>query len=187
MDKQKSREEYRLRAAEAAQWEEIAEGHLYSAKVLNDRLSELMSNPFVSRRVRTNALVSSTMFFLGLAVENMYKAIHAARNPELASEERLDTSSWKKDGSGGHGHFLVGPVGSFLDLNQKEKDLLKRLEVHVIWAGKYHVPLTSDVYHASRLEGKRSFAPRRDFEIATNLLRRLRSLSRKASAERDEW
>lgn len=81
----------------------------------------------------------------GFAVENAVKAELISRDPTIVLPN--GTLDGKKLGPKG-GHGLRALVSSVLsDLTKEDQDILLKLEEHVIWAGRYTVPMKATVLY----------------------------------------
>ncbi len=75
------------------------------------------------------------MLLAGLALENLVKGIIIGQKPERVRTDQLD--SW-----GGSGHKLRKLCEhARIQLEQDEDELVQRLQVFVLWGGRYPVPL----------------------------------------------
>ena len=77
------------------------------------------------------------MMLTGLAFENLFKGILYGRNPEhsLAKSE------------GGHG--IVKMAEGISSLVAREQDLLERLKLYLVWAGRYPLPKNVEKFISS--------------------------------------
>lgn len=81
---------------------------------------------------RKMALMQSIMMLMGFSFENLIKGVYIAQTPELSVDERL--SRWRKHSSG---HGIANLATDVTNLNANEEYLLKRLEIYIVWAGRY--------------------------------------------------
>jgi hypothetical protein len=78
------------------------------------------------------------MLLSGMAVENLLKAIHLQRHPELVQDGRIVPRAWP---GAPHGHDLVALMREVsASLATEHRDLLTRLTTFVLWGGRYPVP-----------------------------------------------
>ncbi len=110
------------------------------------------------------------MLLVGLAVENLAKAVHVARKQSAVDGDRL-ANALKT-------HSLLDLLqGVGLELNQDEAYLVERLEAFVTWAGRYPTPLKLDDYlprsHASGGSGPLTVFLSSDPERGEALVERL--------------
>jgi hypothetical protein len=72
------------------------------------------------------------MLLSGMAIENILKGVLILRDPTIASDTALSTRGWP-GGKGGHAleRMAEEVTGS---LSDKERELIQRLEIFVIWA-----------------------------------------------------
>jgi hypothetical protein len=91
------------------------------------------------------------LLLAGMAVENLLKGVLLQRRPTLVRDGRVARSGWS---GGGGGHNLramareVSPA-----LADRHVDLLVRLEAHVVWGGRYPVPLKAAHFVGQPREG----------------------------------
>jgi hypothetical protein len=121
-----------------------ARRQLAVAELLFDRVGELRSQASKFFEEFSGCHYASFMH-AGFAVENAVKAVLIARDPTIVLPNgALDA---KKLGPKG-GHGLRALVTSVLpDLTKEDQDLLLKLEEHVIWAGRYTVPMKAAVLY----------------------------------------
>jgi hypothetical protein len=164
---------YRLLGSEPRVWHEQAEGLLHCAVVLCDHLIARHDVPPTDRRVETNGLVNSIMLLLGLSIENAVKGAYIARHPELVTREKLNQSLWNGDG----GHALRLFAARLIQLTVREADLLDRLQEHVVWAGRYPIPLKANRFYRTREPVNRRTFHMADIDLARSLIYRLQRVS----------
>ena len=106
----------------------------------------------------------------GLAVENAVKASLLARDPTIVELGKINR---KKLGERS-GHAFVKMAETMLgSLSEKERLVLVKLEEHVVWAGKYTVPMQADVlYNQESMQVLRT-APMNERELIRSLVTRL--------------
>lgn len=78
------------------------------------------------------------MMLTGLAFENLFKGILYGRNPEH--------SLAKSDG----GHGIVKMASGISSLAVREQNLLERLKLYLIWAGRYPLPMKVEKFISSQ-------------------------------------
>lgn len=125
-------------------WVLGARRQLAVAELLFDRVAALRSQASKFFEEFSGCYYGSFMH-AGFAVENAVKAVLIFRDPTIVlSNGKLDG---KKLGPKG-GHGLRALVGSVLSgLTNEDQDLLLKLEEHVIWAGRYTVPMKAVVLY----------------------------------------
>jgi hypothetical protein len=89
-------------------------------------------------RERMLAYSQSFMLLTGLAFENLLKGILYGR----------DSNSKLAKSKGGHG--IVQMANGVTTLTSEELNLLQRLEIYLVWAGRYQLPMRSDAFHESQ-------------------------------------
>ena len=106
----------------------------------------------------------------GLAVENAIRAWQVACDPSIVRGHGLDRNKL----GGKNTHSIAERTQEVLgELSETERRVLVKLEEHLIWSGKYTVPLTAAVLHDERkMEAVRS-APMNEGELIHSIVRRL--------------
>ena len=89
-------------------------------------------------REKMLAYSESFMLLTGFAFENLLKGILYGRDPD----NKVVSSK------GGHG--IVQMAKAATTLTSDELNLLERLETYLVWAGRYQLPRTSDVFYKSQ-------------------------------------
>ena len=80
-------------------------------------------------------------FHAGIAIENVLKASLVRQEPNLISRGAVDKSRFGNKS----GHGLLELAQRVLPtLSEAETRILRKLEEHVMWAGKYSIPLKAD-------------------------------------------
>lgn len=107
----------------------------------------------------------------GFAVENAVKAVLIASDPTIVLPTgKLDG---KKLGPKG-GHGLQALVGSVLtDLDKENQNLLLKLEEHIIWAGRYTIPMKAAVLYDDAAMNVLRFSPADERDRIKSLVARL--------------
>ncbi len=106
-----------------------------------------------------SGLMQSYMLTIAFSVENLLKGFciyNYQRSNDLdsiRSLKELEKQLW-----GSKGHDLIKIAGcANLSLSQNEAEMLKRIQVYSIWAGRYHIPKHEHEIKAL-VEGKFTFA-----------------------------
>ena len=115
-------------------------------------------------RERMLAYSQSFMLLTAFSFENLLKGILYGRDPN----SKLVKSK------GGHG--IVQMAKGVTTLTPEELSLLERLEIYLVWAGRYQLPMTADAFHES--EGSVSITPR-DPIIIEQLFEKLERILKK--------
>jgi len=157
-------ETYRVLETDAVNWLETAEGLLTSAKLSWNALRETFNEPPSETRVDRIAYMQSLMLLTALAFENVCRGIAVFKKPE----------GWRHLANRRGGHDLIEAVPEFVQINDEERDLLRRLETYLRWAGKYVIPKRSDEY-VDAVENRRRTVKSRDWELANELFSRLKA------------
>jgi hypothetical protein len=83
----------------------------------------------------------AALFHAGIAIENALKANLVRQESDIISGGTVDKSKFGNKS----GHGLLELAKRVLpELSESEQRLLRKLEEHVMWAGKYSVPLKAD-------------------------------------------
>jgi hypothetical protein len=169
MDRNESDALYSMTGSEALQWLESAQGLKHSAEVLRDHLIASTDVPPNLRRIETLGLMKSSMLLLGLAFENLIKGVYVAKNSEIVNGEKVNRSSWNSHG----GHGIVDFAQAQVQLEADERELLTRLQEHILWAGRYPVPNKSSDFYSSRHPDNKRKLSSADFGLADRLFHKL--------------
>lgn len=127
-------------------WVLAARRNLAVAEVLFARveaLSAVHDRPFHE----FSGCFYASYFHAGVAIENAAKAVLIRRDPSIVSGGFLDKSKFGKTS-----HALVELFHLANEsLTDQERRLVVKLEQHVVWAGKYTIPLKPDVLYDNAL------------------------------------
>lgn len=111
-----------------------------------------------------------SMFLLGIALENAFKGVVASQRKLIIVGGRIDT---KKSFPGCKNHKLPDLARLIgLETNDTEKELLQRLSIYTVWAGKYGTPLSESEYADAQGHQHQNS---QDFDIAKSLIFKLRA------------
>lgn len=109
-------------------------------------------------------VVGPATLLLGLATENILKAIAIEKNPQSMKDGKL------RDWPPGHDLVRLAELAG-IELNEKQRDLLQRIGAFVEWAGRYPIPKKATKLAIRQLNINRPFLPlplqpyeRQDFE-----------------------
>jgi hypothetical protein len=135
---------FELIGQDAQMWLEQAIQLKMSADVILVELEKILplSQVLPGVRVKKLAYINSFMLLTGMAFENLIKGILIGRDKTVVDQQKINNRLWNV--RGGHGIAELGK--KVRSLTPEESDLLKRLEEYLFWAGRYHLPLNSDVY-----------------------------------------
>jgi hypothetical protein len=172
MDREESERLYYSLGSDPLHWLEKAQGLKYGAEVLKHKLVVSMEVAPADRRIETLGLVMSSMLLLGLAMENLIKGVYVAKNPNLVARERIDLSLWAEDS----GHGIASFAKTLTPLEHDEEELLRRLQEHVVWAGRYPIPTKSTRFHNSLHPDNLRRLNTEDFRVADRLFVKLAEL-----------
>jgi hypothetical protein len=140
--KQETEKLFKLIREDAQSWLAQARQLKLSADVIHSEWEKIRNKSQASPGVRERMLGYSQSFMLltGFAFENLLKGILYGR----------DINSKLARNKGGHG--IVQMAKAIITLTSDELNLLDRLELYLVWAGRYRLPMASDAFHES--EGK---------------------------------
>ncbi|CAN5468304.1 hypothetical protein BH09VER1_BH09VER1_26200 [soil metagenome] len=130
-------ETFRSLASDPANWLEQAEGSLLSADIIYAALQEVMpqSQTLSGIREKKLAFMQSYMLLTAIAFENLLKGLAVVDDPD----------GWKKlKADSGHGISVF--AAQLANPSDEERDVLKRLQEYLIWAGRYTIPLRVERY-----------------------------------------
>lgn len=145
-----------------------------ASKVLFAELSKREKIKQMSDNDRKVGAHKGSLFFLGISIENAIKG-YFAYNDKIKVENRSlkVRSSFQLKKANQHDLIALANVIS-LKLQDDEIELLTRLSVYTIWAGKYGTPLReSDLTEAQGL----FFQKEIDYQVASSLIDKLKNLS----------
>jgi hypothetical protein len=91
---------------------------------------------------KRTAFMESYMMLIGFAFENLLKGIDIARCPELVDDSKLNMELWRARG----GHGISTFAERIASLNSEERELFKRLEEFIFWAGRYPISKQATVF-----------------------------------------
>jgi len=123
---------------------------LYEA--YRQELKQMVSGPSLVS-LDNISLVTSATLLIGLAFENILKAIIVQNEPNIIENGKL-----KKWPSSGHNQLQLAQKAR-LDLDDTERDVLNRLSSFVVWAGRYPIPRSSDDFAIIQLAEPDKFVP----------------------------
>lgn len=113
-----------------------------------------------------------SMFLLGIALENAFKGVVAAQGQMKVTSGLIKTH---KSFPGCKNHNLVHLAKLIeFSLSETELELLERLSIYTVWAGKYGTPLSETDYLDAQ---GRQVQSANDFEIAKKLILKLRAMT----------
>lgn len=113
-----------------------------------------------------------SMFLLGISLENAFKGVVASEGKLKVDGGKIDT---RKSFPRCKNHELTDLAKLIgFDTSHAEQDLLKRLSIYTVWAGKYGTPLNEREYSSSQGHQHQSS---RDFDVAKNLILKLRTIT----------
>ena len=125
-------------------WLEWANQLKMSADVIWVEFEKILHLSQVLPGVREKKLsyLNSFMLLTGLAFENLIKGILVGRDKTVVDRQKIDNRLWKVRG----GHGIAELAKRVTSISSDELDLLRRLEEFLFWAGRYPLPMSSEVY-----------------------------------------
>jgi hypothetical protein len=161
--------DFAVYARRPATWLEGSRRHLAVYEVLSDRLESLNMQSGRSQDEFSGCFYAAYLH-AGLAVENAVKAFLVVKDPTIIEGGRIDR---KKLGDRS-GHSFVELTERILgSLSQTERDVLFKLEEHVVWAGKYTVPMKAEILYDQQQMNVLRNAPMNERELIRGLVARL--------------
>jgi hypothetical protein len=135
---------FELVGQDAQMWLEQAIQLKISADVILVELEKVLplSQVLPGVRVKKLAYIHSFMLLTGLAFENLIKGILIGRDKTVVDQQKINSRLWNVRG----GHGIAELAKRVASVTSDESDLLRRLEEYLFWAGRYPLPLNSDVY-----------------------------------------
>jgi hypothetical protein len=157
---------FKLIREDAQSWLAQARQLKLSADVIYPEWDKIKYNSQAMPDIRERMLGYSQSFMLltGFAFENLLKGILYGG----------DSNSKLARSKGGHG--IVQMAMAITTLTSDELNLLERLELYLVWAGRYRIPMASDAFYESK--GKVSITTR-DPIIIEQLFNKLEQILQK--------
>lgn len=125
----------------ATAWIEKGKRLLISADILNKELLSLCGEfaPDIPDELQQKflGLMDSLLLLMGFSIENAIKGNIIANKPDYTKISELNLYNF--NAKGGHG-ILSMVIHNMNNITAFEKDLLQRLELSIIWAGRYNSP-----------------------------------------------
>jgi hypothetical protein len=137
------RADFEIAAREPSLWLGHARRLLRAADAVHQEFAHVYADPYAQRDAPDDDLFLCGPYLLlaGMAIENMLKAVLLQRRPELVRDGQLTKAGF----GGGGGHNLSAMAREFSPaLADRYADLLARLQAHVVWGGRYPVPLKAE-------------------------------------------
>lgn len=160
--------DFETRINNAEFWFLQAEQMYEASKVLFKELSNRKDVKNMSDQIRKVGCHKGALFFLGISVENAIKGYCAHLGIVTVKNERMKVKSDFKYKN----HNLIDLTKiSSLDLLDEEVELLERLSIYNIWAGKYGTPLSKQELPESK--GKQ-YLRESDYPLVESFVNRLK-------------
>jgi hypothetical protein len=155
-------------------WLENSEKLKVSADIINNELQVLLAPFFYGNfdyqhEDKIVALWNSYFLLIGHAFENLIKGLSIENNRAFSSYGEIFDTLWKKY-SLGHGVSRIAKDNLF-DLTDTEFKILEKLEIFVIWAGRYPLPKKFEKYLSDK---SRLFYDTNDYQIMNALFDRIK-------------
>lgn len=149
--------EHKIFADDPRLWLEQANASKLSAEVMRDALLAVIAEqrPPDETRLRKLAYMGAFMMLLGIAFENVLKGLLVAKK----------AGRWEE-----YQHHLARMAKVVTRCSAAEIDLLMRLEIFVVWAGRYMIAKTPERHDREKDSRKLSSA---DWHRASDLFDRL--------------
>lgn len=140
-----------------------------ASKILFAELKKRTRIREVSDNDRKVGAHNGSLFFLGIAIENAIKGFIAHKGKMKIRNNKLIASESFK-GAKPHDLYELADKLS-IEINSQEIELLKRLSVYTIWAGKYGTPINKNDFITSIGQ---HYQTESDYKIAADMIKRLR-------------
>ena len=146
--KQETEKLFELIGQDSQMWLEQAIQLKMSADVILVELEKVLplSQVLPGVRVKKLAYIHSFMLLTGLAFENLIKGILIGGDKTVVDQQKINNRLWNVRG----GHGIAELAKRVASVTSDELDLLRRLEEYLFWAGRYPLPLNSEVYFKSQ-------------------------------------
>jgi len=164
-----SRDMFDLLQTDTNAWVEQADELFLSAKLVESKFKDVQRMPALVSNFRQQQLAffNSFMMVTAFAFENLIKGLGVAKGMH-----------WKNDFGEEGGHGIANYVHKVTSVSAEEKDLLTRLQVFSIWAGRYPMLTSPEKYRADAPRRRFSFS--KDVDLIEALSSRLKSEIRSA-------
>lgn len=144
---------------------------LYRAEILKkaaDKTLEQMEADENAATVEGGWVDPVYKYLAGVTIENLLKGIIIAKHPELITNDQMDKNLAKHDIWRRQKGGLLQDIAPLL--TQEERDLLKVLEIHVIWRGRYPIAKSAKIYAQNQFEDQELSMPRKKLKDVFNSL-----------------
>jgi hypothetical protein len=122
-------------------WLDQGNRHLFSARVIYKKIESLLpkkQNSVIEQRYQ--ALSESYFFLMGIAFENILKALIISNNPTVNK-----LSEFKSKYGWNNKHDIAQMIKiNYNILNDDEWESINRIERYLKWVGKYPLPLKAE-------------------------------------------
>jgi hypothetical protein len=162
---------YEVLATDPIAWLKKAELLRRAARLSWHALAKLHGKPPALVSEERMAYVQSFMLLTAFSFENLIRGIAVANGVTF-------TSVLQHKG----GHALKNDLSKLAVLSDAEGNLIDRLEVYLLWAGRYLVPLKADSYVETVRKESRTWRGT-DLETGDGLFDRLAENLKQAAAE----
>lgn len=170
---QAQEKDFALYARRPGTWLDGSRRHLAVYEVLSDRLMALRMQSGRSQDELSGCFYAAYLH-AGLAIENAVKAWLILQDPTIVDRGKVDR---RKLGDRS-GHAFVDLAERILgSLSETERHVLFKLEEHVVWAGKYTVPMTANILYDQKSMQRLRTAPMDEREIVRSLITRIHALA----------
>ena len=144
----------------------------YSGLMLSEQFRLDFENPKIHGNSHDGhkqvGYMSSAQLLIGLAVENALKGAIISKQPKLVENGKFDI---KKIGGGKNNHGLNDLAeNAQISMSPSRKDLLDRLTIYVIWAGKYGAPFKEIDYKNAQQKKSLTLKFPSDLTIAREII-----------------
>lgn len=136
----KGSETYSIIETDAQSWLEQAELHFYSARIIAGHFEKISLRPptYPGMRIAKLACIKSLLLLLAFGLENALKALI------IKSTESDEKIEWRNHGGSTRHDLVKLSESTNIEINDAQKELLERLTVFSIWAGRYRLPIMNN-------------------------------------------
>jgi len=130
-------------------WLDNSENLKYSSEVIYKELNSLLeifrNNRSFENEEKIRALWGSYYLLVGHSFENLVKGLSIENNRSAENFKKI----FKKWGKNGHQISQIAKDNIPL-LTKEEISIIEKLETYIMWAGRFNLPRTSDIYTKER-------------------------------------
>lgn len=166
---------YNLISGDSMSWLDNSEKLKFSADIIQKELQILIDHfqrdeLDFNNEDKVQALWNSYYLIIGLAFENLIKGLSIENNRSLKNFDEIFNTLWKHNS--GHGISKIAK-DNITDLTDEEIDFFEKLEIYILWAGRYPLPKNIDIFVKDK---NKLVFDTNDYEKIDNLFCRIKDL-----------